>query len=176
MSFLLQFIVILLVLVPVSRAQSNVCGVLPTDAKSLLQRRFPAWRPKRVSDLVEYDHNLWLETHRKECPGIAVGRFEQPNRDAYAILLVPKSDQTSGYKIIVLSKASGEYSVRLLDEAEGSDSGLVITREPPGAYSEFGGGKSAHLTLDGVNVEWLEKSSVLYYWSRGKYRSIPTSD
>jgi len=28
------------------------------------------------------------------------------------------------------------------------------------------------LRLDGVNVEWLEKSSVLYYWSRDKYRSI----
>jgi hypothetical protein len=120
--------------------------------------------------LVEDDHNLWLETHRKECPGIAVGRFEQANRDAYAILLVPKSDATSGYKIIVLSKTSSEYAVRLLDQAEGSDSGLVITREPPGRHSEFGGGKSVHLTLDGVNVEWLEKSSVLYYWSAASTR------
>ena len=70
----------------------------------------------------------------------------------------------------------GEYVVRLLDQAEGSDSGLVISREPPGTCSEFGDAKSAHLTLDGVNVEWLEKSSVLYYWSHGKYRSIATSD
>jgi hypothetical protein len=176
MGYRVQNIVILLVLVPLTLAQTQVCGVLPSDANALLKQRFPAWRPTYLSDLVGDDHNLWLETHPKECPGIAVGHFEQPDRDAYAILLVPKSGQTAGYKIIMLSKPSGEYVVRLLDKAEGSDSGLVISREPPGTYSEFGDAKSVHLTLDGVNVEWLEKSSVLYYWSHGKYRSIATSD
>ncbi len=176
MDFRAQFLVILLVLVPISLAQSNVCGALPSDVKALLQLHFPAWRPKQLSDLDRDDHKLWLETHRKECPGIAVGHFEQPDLSAYAILLVPKSGQTTGYKIIVLSKPSDEYVIRLLDQAKGDDSGLIISRAAPGAYSEFGDAKSLHLTLDSVNVEWLEKSSVLYYWSRGKYRSMATSD
>jgi hypothetical protein len=176
MGFRVQFIVILLALAPISLAQSNVCSVLPSDAKALLQRRFPAWRPKHLSDLDGDDRKLWLETHRKECPGIAVGHFDQSGLSGYAILLVPKSGQTAGYRIIVLSKPSDKYVVRLLDQAEGADSGLVISREPPGTYSEFGDAKSVHLTLDGVNIEWLEKSSVLYYWSHGKYRSMATSD
>lgn len=145
----------------------------------LLDQRFPGWRHKYLSDLGEYDTKLWLETHPRECPGIAVGHFEQPDRVAYAVLLIPKSAHTGSYKVIVLSKESDKYAVRLLNHADRntySDSGLVISKERHGTYSEFGDAKSARLKLDGVNVEWLEKSSVLYYWSKSRYRSIQTSD
>jgi hypothetical protein len=179
MHFRFHFVAIVLAFVTVSLAQPNRCEVLPSDAQLLLEQRFPEWRPKVLSDLSGYDRKLWLETHPKDCPGIAVGHFEQPDRVAYAVLLVPKSGHTASYKIIVLSKASNEYAVRLLDHAEGStdsDSGLVISKEPHGRYSGFDETKSVRLKFDGVNVEWLEKSSVLYYWSGGKYRSIQTSD
>lgn len=174
----LHFIAILL-LVPLSLAQSKRCDLLPSDAKVLVERQFPDWRPKALSDLSGYDKKLWLEMHAKECPGIALGHFEQADRVAYAILLVPKSGHTGSYKIIVLSKGSDEYATRLLDHADGktySDSGLVISKEPQGTYSDMGETKSVRLRLDGVNVEWLEKSSVLYYWSHGRYQSIQTSD
>jgi len=171
--------VVLLAFVPVSLAQTNRCDVLPSQVKAVLDQRFPSWRPKLLSDLSGYDRKLWLETHPKECPGIAAGHFEQSDRVAYAVLLVRKSGHTGSYKIIVLSKVSDKYAVRLLDHAEGStysDSGLVVSKEPHGTYSEFGDGKSVRLKLDGVNVEWLEKSSVLYYWSHGMYRTLQTSD
>jgi hypothetical protein len=172
-------VVILLSFVPVALAQSNRCDLLPAQAKRLLDQRFPGWRPKHLSDLGGYDKKLWLEMHPKECPGIVVGHFEQPDRLAYAILLVLNSGHTASYKIIVLNKGSDEYVAKLVDHAEGStypDSGLVISKEPGGTYSDFGGAKSVRMKLDGVNVEWLEKSSVLYYWSHGRYRSIQTSD
>jgi len=179
MHFRFHFIVTVLALVPVSLAQSNHCELLPSDAKLLVEQRFPDWRPKVLSDLSGYDKKLWVETHSKECPGIAVGHFEQPEHVAYAVLLIPKSGHTAGYKTIVLSKTSDEYAIRLLDHAEGNtyaDSGLVISKQLPGVQSEFDDAKSVRLKLDGLNVEWLEKSSVLYYWSHGKYRSIQTSD
>jgi len=169
----------LLTFVPASLAQSNGCDVLPSQAKLILDQRFANWRPKLLSDLSGFDRKVWHEEHPKECPGIVAGHFEQPDEVAYAVLLVPKTGHTASYKVIVLSQVSGEYAVRLLDHAEGStysDSGLVISKEPRGSYSEFGGAKSVHLKLDGVNVELLEKSSVLYYWSNGMYRSIQTSD
>ena len=176
-----RFLLILLALAPVSRAQSNVCqdDVLSSPAKQILDQRFSDWRPKHVSDLSAYDKKLWLETHPRECPGIAVGHFEQADRVAYAILLVPKSGHTASYKIVVLSEVAGEYAVRLLDHADGStysDSGLIISKEMHGTIPDFGDTKSVRLKLDAVNVEWLEKSSVLYYWSRGRYRSMQTSD
>jgi hypothetical protein len=155
----LRLIVIILAVVPASLSQSDACGVLPSDAKLFLEKRFPDWRPKNLSDLSRYDRKLWLETHAKECPGIAVGHFEQP-RVAYTILLVPQAGHMASYKIIALSKGSDQYALRLLDHAEGStysDSGLVICGEPHGTHSEFGDTRSVQLKLDGVNVEWLEK-------------------
>lgn len=172
-----RLLLIFLALAPASRAQSNVCqdSVFPLPAKQVLDQRFPDWRPKRTADLSAYDKKLWLETHPKECPGIAVGHFERPDRVAYAILLVPKSGHRASYKIIVLSDVVDEYAVRLLDHAEGSggsDSGLVISKETHGTFSDFGNTKSVRLKLDAVNVAWLEKSSVLYYWSHARYANF----
>ena len=179
MCFRFHLIAIVLAFVPASLAQPNRCEVLPSDARLVIEQRFPNWRPKVLSDLSGYDKTLWLKTHPKDCPGIAVGHFEQVDRLAYAVLLVPKSGHTASYKVVVLSKAADEYAVRLLDHADGttySDSGLIISKESHGTYSGFDETKSVHLKVDGVNVEWLEKSSVLYYWSGGKYRSLQTSD
>ncbi len=158
-------------------AHASSCDVLPSDAKAVIQQRFPDLRPKNLADLNEDDRKLWLEAHPKACPGIASGHFENPRRVAYAILLVPKNGDAAQYKVVVLSKEAEQYAVRVLDEGSFSaNSGQVVSKEPPGTYSGFDERKSVHLTLDGVNVEWLEKSSVLYYWSHGKYRTIQTSD
>ena len=142
----------------------------------MLDQRFSDSRPKVLSDLRGYDKKLWLKMRSKECPGIAVGHFESSDRLAYAVLLVPKAADKAGYKILVLSKLSREYAATLLDQSKGTDESLVISKVPPGRYSEFGDEKSVRLRLDGVNVEWLEKSSTLYHWSKGKYQNIPTSD
>lgn len=141
--------------------------------------KFPELRPKNLSDLSGYDKQLWLKMHSSECPGIAVGHFESPKQVAYAFLLLPKSGPVSSYKIVVLSPVSDQYAVRVLDHAEGgsyADSGLIISKELPGKYSDLGDAKTVSLKVDAINVEWLEKSSVLYYWSQGRYRSLQTSD
>jgi hypothetical protein len=179
MHFRFHFVVMVLLFVPVSLAQSNRCELLPSEAKLAINQRFPTWRPKVLSDLDGYDKKLWLEMHPKECPGIAVGHFERPDQVAYAVLLIPKSGHDANNKIIILSKAANHYAVRMLNHSEGnpdSDWGLIISKEPPGTYSDMGSTKRVRLKLDSVNVEYLEKSSILYYWSQGKYLSRQTSD
>ena len=96
---------------------------LPLKAQLLIEKKFPEWHPKDLSDLIEDDRTLWLQVHPKECPGIALGHFERPDRVAYAILLVPKLEHSAGYKLIVLSNVSDEYAVRSLDQAEGVTAG-----------------------------------------------------
>jgi hypothetical protein len=181
---LLAAVVLALALAPASIGQThNTCRdkSLPADARSLIAKKFPDWRPKDVSDLSADDQQLWLKAHPKECPGVAFGHFEKPDSLAYGILLVPKSEVNGGYKIVVLSKVAtaDAYSLRMLDHAEGqpySSSGLVISKAAPGAYSDFEETKSLRLKLDAVNVEWIEKGAVLYYWSQGRYRTVQTSD
>ena len=74
--------------------------------------------------------------------------------------------------------AGNGYAATLIDQADGeySSSGLVISKVPPGKYSDFEDRASASVKLDAVNVEWIEKGAVLYYRAKGKYRKIQTSD
>ncbi|HVH87199.1 MAG TPA: hypothetical protein VM912_10775 [Terriglobales bacterium] len=153
---------------------------MPSAAKALLNAKYADWRPKDVSDLGADDKNLWMIAHPKECPGIAIGHFEESDRLSYAVLLLPKSEHQHGYKIVVLRKlpAGDVYNATLLDHANGeySSSGLVISKAPRGKYSDFADTASLRVKLDAVNVEWIEKAAVLYYWAKGKYHTIQTSD
>lgn len=175
--------IVVFMIVPISSAQlTNSCRTssLPPGVKKLLDTKYSDWRPKDASELGADDKGLWMKAHPKECPGIAIGHFEESNRLSYAVLLVPKSELKHGYKIIVLRElpTGNAYSARLLDQADGeySSSGLVISKVPPGKYSDFENTASVRVKLDAVNVEWIEKAAVLYYWANGKYRTIQASD
>ena len=161
----------------------NICeaDALPSEAKSFVSKTFPGWRLKLTSDLVDYDQKVWAEEHPKECPGITIGHFEASDQTAYGLLLIPKSGPKTGYKIVVVSRSTtaDHYSLMVLDHAEGqpgADSGLVISKVPPGKYSGFDTTQSVQLGLDGLEAEWIEKSSVLYFWKNGRYHTLQTSD
>jgi hypothetical protein len=162
--------------------RAAVCdsSTLPASAQKLLAARFSEWRPKLVSDMDTDDQQLWLTaTHGKECPGIVAGHFETADEHSYAVLLVPKSNSSEGYKVGVLSKGSADkdYAWKLIDHAETqADPGLVISKAPSGKYSDWEGNKSVRLKLDGIQLEWMEKGAVLYFWSEGQYHRIRVSD
>jgi hypothetical protein len=167
---------------PTSRAQEQmkcIDTVLPAPVVELLKSKFIRWRPKQVSDMDADDQRLWLQAHEKGCPGIAVGHFESADRLSYATLLVPKSEPSGGYKIVLFSKESNGdgYTWKLLDHAVGQTySGLVISKASQGKYSDFESTKSVELKLDGIYVEWMEKGALLYYLSEGHFRKIQVSD
>lgn len=146
----------------------------------MLDEKYPDWRIKSLSDLIADDQALWAKAHARDCPGIAIGHFEESDRLAYAVLVVPKAKLRHGYKIIILKESASEndYAARILDQADGEYSGssLVISRIPRGKYSDFAGTAQVQVKLDAILVEWIEKASVLYYWANGKYRKIQVSD
>jgi hypothetical protein len=160
---------------------ANPCATttLPKAVRRSLESKYSDWRPKAMADLEEGDRRLWLADNPYSCPGLAVGSFEAPHQRAYAFLLVPKSGAEDQYKVVVIAqrKGSAEYHITLLDHGPSTpNSGMVISRVPPSKQTGFDETKSVILRLDGVNVEWLEKSSVLYYFSSGKYHELQTSD
>lgn len=154
--------------------------VLPTQIRTLLTANFPQWRPKQLSDMDADDQQLWLNgPNRSQSPGISVGHFEAAGELSYAVLLVPKSDPSGGYKIVVFSKEveKGTFTWKLLDHAdEQTYSGLVISKAGPGKYSDVADRKPVRLKLDSVYVEWMEKGAVLYYWSESRYHKLAVSD
>jgi hypothetical protein len=155
-------------------------AVLPTQARTLLAANFPRWRPKQLSDMDADDQQLWLNgPNGSQTPGISVGHFEAAGELSYAVLLVPKSDPSGGYKIVVFSKEpeKGTFMWKLLDHADGQAySGLVISKAGPGKFSDLVDRKSVYLKLDGIYVEWMEKGAVLYYWSESRYQKLAVSD
>lgn len=163
----------------ISAQAPNPCEkALPPAVQSYMEHQFPEWRPKVLSDLEGYDRQLWQETHKKECPGIAVGHFENAEHLSYALLLVSRSTAKSGYKFVVITSApENTYRSEILDHNDAADaSGMVISKAPPGKYSDFEQTKTVQLKLDSISLDWLEKSSVLYYWSEGHFLTIDTSD
>lgn len=151
---------------------------LPPQARLLIQKKFSGWRVKLTSDLDDFDRRDWDQYHPGECPGLAIGHFEDSRQLAYGVLLVPKSSAGIGYKMAVLAKseAGGDYLVRMVDQDRGSNSGLVISKVRPGKYTGFDTTQSVRLKLDGIEAEWIEKASVLYYYRNGKYQTLATSD
>jgi len=164
--------------------ESALCDAkaVPAQVSEALKSKFADWRPKQLSDMEADDQQLWLKgPNGKACPGITIGHFESAKELSYALLLVPKSEPTGGYKVVVFSKGpTGDvYTWKLLDHADGETySGLVISKADPGKYSDFEGTKSIQTKLDGVYLEWMEKGAVLYYWSAsaGRYHRLRVSD
>jgi hypothetical protein len=155
-------------------------AAVPGPIRELLKSEFSQWRPKQITDMDADDQQLWLSgSNGKDCPGIAIGHFENMGSLSYAILLVPRSNPTGGYKIVVFDKKTGEdgYTWVLLDHAEEETySGLVISRARPGKYADWEGKKSIQVKTDAVYVEWMEKGAQLYYWSAGRYHKLQVSD
>ena len=179
---LMAALLLALVSVLASMAQEPMAceaSIIPTGTQTLIGTKFNGWRPKRLTDLGADDQELWKKAHKDECPGIFTRHLESADRLAYVVLLVPKSDPTGGYKVVVLEQEqpNGAFSFNILDHSESQTySGLVISSAPPVKYSDFDGMKSVEVKLNGIYVEWLEKGTQLYYWSGGRYHKIQISD
>jgi len=119
---LLAFILAFIAVQPISAAAADRCDKVPLPAtvRGLLHDNYPEWRAKQMSDLDQGDKDTWSDERLGACPGIAGGRFEDPAQLGYAVLRVPKSDPTRGYKIVMAVKAKGSdrYELKLLDHVD----------------------------------------------------------
>src|ERR1700728_3744432 len=155
---------------PTSEAQKrDVCSdeILPAPVLASLQTKFDAWRPEQPTDLGPDDLDLWTKAHPNDCPGIAIGHFERPDALAYAVLLLPKSETGMGYKLVIFAEApdTGAFPSKLVEHEKTKNSfPPLIWKLPPGKYTSFMGDRSVRIVLDGLNVEWIEKSAYIDYW------------
>jgi hypothetical protein len=150
---------------------------LPIALRQQLHTRFPSWRPKQVSDSQAHDQQLWRKAHSRECPGVATGHFQVSDKFSYAILLVPYSDNSVGYKLVLATDSDSQYQITILDRNDKQNAdGMVISSAPPGTYSDFEQTQSIQVRLDSINVEWIEKGAVLYHWTGRRWRKLQTSD
>jgi hypothetical protein len=164
-----------------SVAQLDKCtmAALPKSIADEIQNKYPGWRPERISDLGADDQQLWNKAHHDLCPGIASGHFKSASRTDYAVLLLSKERSRAGYKFLLFieSRLSPTFNSILLDHGEGNNAGQpVISRVPPGKYSDPESGKSVKTKLDSVLIEWIEAAAQLYFWRGSKYQKLQVQD
>jgi len=95
------------------------------------------------------------------------------------MLLVPDSNTTPGYKLVVADTDVGVngFSFDVLDHNDSqSSAGMVISKVRPGKYSDFERTESVVIKFDSINVEWIEAAAMLYYWDDHRFRTLQTSD
>jgi hypothetical protein len=161
-------------------AQSSNCMIrdLPKGIADVVSSKYRDWKLEQTSDLGSDDHELWAKAHGNLCPGIASGHFESNDRITYAVLLLKKNPPRQGYKFLLFNENRfGVFESVVLDQVEGKNAGQpVISRVPPGEYSDPETGKSVKTKLDSVLLEWIEAAAQLYYWSGSKYHKLQVED
>jgi hypothetical protein len=145
--------------------------------QQLLEKGYASWRYERVSDLPEEYQKMWTTHNPKDCPGFAAGHFINLENLSYAVLLISGSGQSVSSKLLVVNRTKkGTYAATVLTEEKTTQHYEVVSRVPPGAYSDPEGGSSVRLRLDGVLLEALEVGSTLYYWRNGRFHSLVLSE
>jgi hypothetical protein len=153
---------------------------LPSAIEHRLREEYGSWRVQDVANLSQRAHERWESEKPLECPGVAVGYFENAQIPSYAFLLVPIGNPDAGYRFLVFSQKTREsdYEVRILDKLDESGSANYFLRRTP--ISKFFSEESKkRFHVQTVDVILLFDSAEkeyevdVYYWSEGRYRHDP---
>lgn len=147
--------------------------ILPASVQKLVNARFPAYRITTVADLADDDQKFWIQSHGRECPGLAIGNFESSKWKSYALLLVSGSG-VNVHQVLLIATEEKPAHVRIVRRHINSVD--VIYSIPPGKYKSDYELQSMRCTLDCLALEAIESRVVIYKFSSGKIQTFITSD
>ncbi len=154
---------------------ADPCAELTPAAADYLNAN-PGWAVIRPADLQADDRVLWARQHRRECPGFALADLDGSGR-AFAVLgLISRRADDDSERVVLVRQVLGGLEVRVLIPDERAYSPLVLFRLPPGKAREWDSGTEIAIAHDSVGVAWREASSRQYYWSKGEFVCVQTSD
>src|SRR5271169_1670828 len=163
-------------------AESSHCALryLPSEIQNRLKRDFGSWKIQGPADLSPRAHARWDGEKPLECPGIAVGQFENGKTPSYAVLLVPQDHADAGYRFLVFGPQSGEpsYEMRVLDQWDKSGAANYFIHKTSISkfFDERSRKKFQAQTSEGVllvDSAENEYGVAVYFWSAGSYRHEP---
>ena len=154
---------------------------LPGRLAALLRERFSDLELLGPANATE-DIKVFLRSRRvrQSSPFACEGDFDGDGLQDTALLV---RDKTTGtLKLMAFHQGrSGGYTAHLLEDLKGVRVGAgqaisdFIVCMTPSVFKQVEGG-SVRVTHDSVSLESDGKGSALYYWDKGTYRGIPTSD
>jgi hypothetical protein len=165
-----------------SQPETSLCkfGSLPSDIQSRLKPEFGSWKVQEPENLSASARKTWGGEHAPDCPGIAVGTFQNTKTPAYALLLVPIDHPDSGYRLLVFSRKVGQsfYEMTVVEKSDDPGACNYFVKKVPidRFFSEESKAKFQVQTNDAVLMIYSSDQayeSDIYFWSNGRYRQEP---
>jgi hypothetical protein len=156
---------------------------LPSELQHALESKFSSWKIQDTSNLSARAKEHWQAEKPLACPGVAIGQFETSGQLSYAVLLIPKQNPDSAYKILVFSPNPGDLTpaLRPIDEWNkgGAASNFIHTVSIAKVFSAEWIRKLNVKTKDGIlAVESGEDEYgvEVFFFSNGAFRHEPIDD
>jgi hypothetical protein len=149
---------------------------LPAPISDTIANQFSGWQVVTSADLVDPgDRAFWKENLPKECPGIIAGRFRTRQLD-YAISLIKRNVDSSEQQILVFEAEKVGFKILVLEHPTRVGVILVLRKFGPGIYTSPDTRRSLRIRRDTIGVSQIEASTVVFYWSSGRFKRIETSE
>jgi hypothetical protein len=169
---------VLFTLVPLALVQARWaqagCNVIPTNLQSYISSQ-AGWRLLVVADLGPNDGASWAQDHPNECPGIVPLHFYNHRQSSFGIALVRDFNSILHERLEILTANGKSWTVQRIADYHDQDI-LALSRVRAGKYTDLETMKQILIADDGLDVEDIEKSDQVYFWSKGRLASLWLSD
>lgn len=162
------------------REDGDICKteILPETVQDRLKQEFSSWTVQKPLGLSLNARKRWESEKPVQCPGIAIGQFENTKSLSYAVLLVAQGHADAGYKLLVFSPKPGQaYEMRSLDSGDNEAPNFFIHTVPMSKFfDDESRRKFQAYTSDGillVDAAGQEYEVDVYFWANGTYRHQP---
>ncbi len=111
---------------------------LPQDIRSSLARNFNGWKIQEPADLSTRARTRWGAERPLNCPGIAVGHFQDAKNASYALLLIPANRSSSAYRLLIFTQQSGQqyYGFKAVGQTDSGAGDVFVETVPTVRYFE----------------------------------------
>ena len=148
---------------------------LPTGLQEQISSRYPGVHVVTLTDMDEYDRNLYLRDHDSQCPGLAAVDFYGDGKPTLALVLLRDDAKGRRAELVVARKLQNGWEISSLDTAEAAPV-PVVWGEKPGKYDDVQGQKTITATKPVIVLCGYESWAILYAWTGKRVEKIWISD
>jgi hypothetical protein len=110
------------------------------------------------------------------CPGLATVDVDGSHRASHALALLSDRGGKNYEEVVLLWHDGTPRSAQILVEAFSEGPRMVIWRLEPGVYEEWDTHRKTRIAHDSIGFEAFEASVTLYYFAKGKFHTLTTSN
>jgi hypothetical protein len=152
---------------------SDIRCTFPSGLSDEISGKYPGARLVNLTDLDEYNQNLFQKDHGARCPGLVQVNFYGDGRPTWALVLISGENPKQKAELVVAHQVNEIWETRSLETTDGTP---VVWREGPGKYQDIYGKKTFRATRPVIIFAGYESWAVVYAWNGKEVEKIQISD